>query len=235
MKQILVIDNAEWWISLNREFAGRDDLRISETPTWDSGVRLAMVESLELVICTCDEARPTPGDLEAALVRCGVDLERVICVGERDPSSATIGGSKSKLLTCSSDQLVATVREFLAPPINTGPVEIDLLAQCQFEANQPGEAVKGFVNLTQIDSESIYFESSGSLHIGDVISMRFVLPRSISLNAPSKRISIELKCKICSCNNLEKFSYRAEITEIQNENAKSLKHFVSTRIPKLES
>jgi hypothetical protein len=238
VKQILVIDNAELWIALNREFAGMGDLRISETATWESGIRLAKVEWLELIICSCNDSRPSPIDLAAALVSEGIDLERVICVVDPGAFPASSGKPPSKLRTCLPDQLVDTVSAILSAKTSgasTGFVAIDLLAQCEFTSSQPGEATRGFVNLVGIDEKSLRFESSGPLNVGDVISMTFVLPRSAAIETGNRRVKIELLCTVHSCLNLDKFSYRGEFTKIFKLNAEAVKEFLLARAPKVEN
>ena len=236
MKQILVIENAELWITLNREFAGREDLRISETATWESGIRLAKVESPELVVCSCTAARPTPEDLAAALTKADIDLERVVGVIDPKLAPGAIRDTKAKLPACLPSQLVETVRDRISPKLTPSSlVNVDLLAQCEFETRQPGEANKGFVNLVKIGPESLHFESSGQLQIGDVISMIFVLPRVVSYPGGSRRAKIVLQCTLRSCLNPEKFCYLADITRIEHRNSDELQRFVLDRLPREEN
>jgi len=235
VKQILVIENAELWICLNREFAGREDLRISETATLESGIRLAKVESPQLVICSCSTSHPTPADLAAALTNADIDLACAIGVIDPKLAPGVMSDTRSKMPVCLPSQIVETVQKIVSPQVTPGSlVSVDLLAQCEFEMCQPGEPGKGFVNLLKVGPKSLHFESSGQVQVGDVISMIFVLPRAASLASGSRRAKIVVQSTVRSCLNPEKFCYVADITRIGQKNSEELEHFVRDRLPREE-
>ena len=114
------------------------------------------------------------------------------------------------------------------------PIEVDLLAHCEFPAIQPGKNTTGFVNLLMFDTDSLEFECSGLLELGDVIAMKFVLPRMASPDGVSKRAKIQLECTVRSCLNIERFHYAGEITRIEAIHVEAMKNLMIARTAKLE-
>ena len=236
MKQILVIDSAELWITLNREFAGRNDLRISETPSWDSGMRLAEVEWIDLIVCHCEGTTAPPEQFTTTTAEERTEPTRVICVGRHDAPVVACRNPRYEISVCTPDQLLDAVRSAISPKgEDTDTIEVDLLAHCQIPGSQPGESRSIIVNLMKFDSGSIVFESSGTLEVGTVISMRFVTPRVTSPNGGSDRARVDLDCAVRTCLNPEKFLYRGEITRIGTDHAEAMKSFLTARASKMES
>ena len=103
MKRILVIEDIRLWLALNRHFAGCPGVRLNESPTMELGLRLAQVDSPDLIVCRADDGEHSPLALARLFRDREIHARRVICVhnqasGEVPEEIAEIGSQDAESL-----------------------------------------------------------------------------------------------------------------------------------------
>jgi CheY-like chemotaxis protein len=235
LQQILVIQNVELWIKLNRHYAGSDSVRVTEAASWDEGVRLAEAQAPEVVICASETPDLTFEHYDELVERSALDASRVVFV--RASGDERIPAGKLQISLCTSGELVDLVDRKLVTAVGgerpTGRAVTDLLSQ--FETDGPdGEVQRGFVNLLEIDMHSAVLEGSEPLKVGDTLRLTFFLPRLPDAPPGSGRHKAALPCRVDASIDETRLLYSVRIQRVEEQDREALQSFISTRLPQHE-
>ncbi len=227
MQRILVIDDVGLWISLNRHFAGDETIRISEIPSFESGLRLAGAEQPDLVVCPADGESRSPDQVARHLRRAGLETQLVLCVFTGAKRAGTPPNPDVNLSICAPDRFTATVDRLLEQSNNPHPsAELDLLAHFELLSTLPGEPSRGFMNLRQINTYELVLECSTPLATEDQLALTFHLPRTERTDGSSERFKIGLRCRIHRCLDAEKMIFSASIQSVDANCRDMLTQFI---------
>ena len=230
MQEILVIDSVGLWISLNRHLAGRDSVRLSEAPGLEQGIRLAQVESPDLIVCSTEDTRRSPAELGHLFKEAQLGPLPVVCVHDQANGETPAEGAGSNFSVCTPDDFLKVVERVIEPPPPSAgtSVRVNLLSHFETLSGPPGEPNRGFVNLLEMDSHTLLIESSQLLQIGDFLDLAFYLPYPPDTAPPIDRPRVLLRCEIRQCRDENKLLYGARIQKIEQGSEATWRRFLST-------
>ena len=236
VKQILIIDSIELWLSLNRHLAGQEFVRVAEASSLEMGIRLAQVQSPDLLVCDSDGAGQSPAELSRLFQKARLDGVPVICVHDRPedaPPGEPVGplepveSGDTDFRVCSPDEFLQSVDRLIATTEQSGTAaRVQLLAHFQTISGLPGEPQRGFVNLLEIDSDALLIESSEPLQIGDSLDLTFHIPPQGDSAPVHERTRISLRCQVHSCQDDDKLFYRIRLLEVDKRCEGAFRHFI---------
>jgi hypothetical protein len=227
VQRILVIDNVELWLSLNRHFAGQGLVRVSEAYSLKTGISLAQVDLPDLVVCSSGDAGPSPAELSRLFEEARLDALPVICVHDRarDETSAVSGNTNFQV--CSPDEFLEAVNRVVGIPRQwETSARVDLLAHFQTVSDAPDERRRGFVNLLEIDSHMLLIESGEALQIGDFLDLTFHIPTRRETASSRQRVKVSLRCEIRRCQDENKLLYKARFRKVDRKSEAAFLEFI---------
>lgn len=229
MQEILIIDSVGLWISLNRHLAGRDSVRLSEAPDLEKGILLARVESPDLIVCSTEDTRRSPAELGRLFKEAQLEALPVVCVHDQANGETPVEGAGPNFSVCNPDEFLKLVdRVIELPQPSSTSIHVNLLSHFENLSGSPGEADRGFVNLLEMDSQTLLIESSQTLQIGDFLDLAFYLPYAPDTAPPVERPRVSLRCEIRRCRDEDKLLYGAQIREIDQASEAAWRRFMST-------
>ena len=229
MQEILVIDSVGLWISLNRHLAGRDSVRLSEAPGLEKGIRLAQVESPDLIVCSTEDTRRSPAELGRLFKEAQLDALPVVCVHDQASGETPAEGGGPNFSVCTPDDFLKLVDRVIELPQPSGTsVRVNLLSHFENLSGSAGEPDRGFVNLLEMDSHKLLIESSQLLQIGDLLDLTFYLPYAPDTAPSAERPKVSLRCEIRQCRDESKLLYGARVKEVDQGSEAAWRRFMST-------
>jgi hypothetical protein len=222
-----VIKDIALWLVLNRHFAGRGDVRLHECPSLEDGLRLAQVESPDLIVCRASDGEHSPLELEQLFRDGEIALQRVVCVHNPANGAKSQASTGVEISVCTTDEFLETAESVLnAGTECAGSGPVDLLANFENLSCQTGESKRGFLNLLELESSKLLLESNEPLQEGDTLSLIFFLPRGASPAGSTSRIEISLLCEIIRCRDEAKLHYSARVVSVKPKSQAPLARFV---------
>lgn len=225
MKRILVIGDDSLWLELNRHLAGDSRAGLNETPNIDLGLRLAQMESPEVIVCRAGRDGPTLFDLARRLRERGIDTRRVLCVSEDTSGPGVDEMLRTGAAVCHPEMFVDEIEQLLESNAEEEGVRLHVLAHFELDSADSAPLERGFVNVLRLGSSRLLVESRDALAKGDKLALQFMLPRGVS-GETTEREAISLRCEIQDCRDPERLRYEARVLELADEARASIDRFL---------